>query len=145
MRYHQIDDDFQTKAMGFQDHGVNVFESAKDGIDVFVVRDVVAIVSHRRFEEGRYPNSVGTKLANIWQPGQNSPQITNAIAVGILKRARVDLVDDGAAPPISASSFSWHLELCREWNLFVAGDLEGVISDGEEVRGFNHRQHPAEG
>jgi len=69
-------------------------------IDIDIVGDVVAEILHRRGEEGRNPDGVGTETGNMRQPVGDALEIADAVAIGVLIGARVDLIDHGAAPPI---------------------------------------------
>ncbi len=86
--------------MGLCDQRIEVFERPEDRVDIDIVRDVVAEVPHRRREEGRYPDRIRAEPCNVGQTGRYPLQIADAIAIGILKGARIDLIDHRAAPPI---------------------------------------------
>ena len=82
----------------------NVLERPEQRIDAGVVGDVVAEVGHRRGEEGRQPDRVHAERAlaavvQVVEAGDDPRQVADAVAVGVLEAARVDLVDDGAPPP----------------------------------------------
>jgi hypothetical protein len=49
-----------------------------------------------RREDGRQPNRVDAELLQIGQTLRDPSQITNAVAVSVLKRSRIDLIDDAA-------------------------------------------------
>ena len=74
---------------------------------VKVVRDVVAGVGLGRAVEGGQPHGVHAQAGQIGQPGGNARQVADAIAVGVGERARINLVDHGAAPPFRAG-WAWH-------------------------------------
>ena len=70
------------------------------GVDRAVVRDVVAVVGHRRRVPGVEPDGVDAELAQVGQPVENPRQVADPVAVPVGEAADVDLVDDGLAPPL---------------------------------------------
>ena len=80
---------------------VKVGQRAVLGIDVLVIRDVVAEVHLRRGIAGRQPDGVHAELFQVVQPRGDAVQIADAVAVRVLKAARIDLVDDGVLPPVA--------------------------------------------
>src|SRR5262249_39049307 len=65
-----------------------------------VVGDVVAEVGHRRWEDGRDPDGIDAQPLQVVQPLGDARQVAYAVVIGVLKPARVDLVDDAALPPL---------------------------------------------
>src|SRR5262245_39664420 len=70
--------------------------------NVGIVGDVIAEICHWRREDRRQPNRVNAELLQIRQTLCDPAQITNAVAVSVLKRSRIDLIDDAGLPPRSA-------------------------------------------
>ncbi len=101
MRVHLIDDHPQPEPMGFGQQAVEVGEGAEHRVDVAVVGDVVAEVLHRRGEERRQPDAVDAETGDIRELAGDAGEITDAVTVGIEEAARIDLVDDRAAPPVA--------------------------------------------
>ena len=95
----QVGDDAQAQAVGLVDQDVEVRERAEDRIDVAVVRDVVAEILHRRGEEGRQPDGVDPQGGDVVEVVGDALQIADAVAVRVGETARIDLIDDRAAPP----------------------------------------------
>jgi len=85
--------------MGLGQQPVEIGERAEQRVHVAMVGDVVAEVGHRRFEERRDPDRVDAEGGDIVQAFDDAGQVAHAIAVGIQETARVDLIDDGTAPP----------------------------------------------
>ena len=73
-----------------------------------ILRDVNELADHRGIAamaeqvSGRYPDRVYPERGDMRQAHQDTAQVADAVAVRILKGARVDLVDDGGAPPFVA-------------------------------------------
>ena len=85
--------------MRVSEERVEIIEVAKDRIDIGVVADVVAEVRHRRWINRRNPDCVHAEPLQIIEFAADAGEITDAIAVTIHKRARIDLIDDATFPP----------------------------------------------
>ena len=96
---HQIHDDFQTQAVGSAEQFIHVIESAEHGVDVLVVGNVVAVIVLGRYVHGAQPNYVNAKFCHIGQALGDSLDITDSVAVCVLKGARINLVDHSVRPP----------------------------------------------
>ncbi len=99
--HHHVHDDADVALVGLGDQAVEVGEGAVLRIDVLVVGDVVAEVDLRRGIDGREPDGVDAELLQIVEALGDAVQVADAVAVGILKAARIDLVDDGVLPPVA--------------------------------------------
>src|SRR6266581_485004 len=62
-------------------------------------RNVVTEIGHRRRIKRRQPNGVHTQTNQVIEAASNAFEIADAVAVAVLERARVDLVDDSGFPP----------------------------------------------
>src|SRR5690242_6794313 len=105
-------------------HAVEVGHRAEQRIDPAIIRNVVAEILHRRGIERRNPDRIDAELAQIGDAADDPVQVADAIAVGILERARIDLIDRGGLPPGLS---------CR-CHLVVAG-LERIPATSFEVLG----------
>jgi hypothetical protein len=97
---HLVDDDLEAKGVGALDQGVEILERAEDAVDVHVIGNVVAHVVLRALEDRRQPDSVDAEACDVVEPPHDAWQITDTVAVGVLKGARIDLIDHSAAPPL---------------------------------------------
>jgi len=95
-----IDHDLEPEFVRLEQQLVEIGQSAEQRVDFPVVGNVVAIIRHRRLEEGRHPDGVHAEAGDVLQPANDARQIAYAIAIGVLKAARVDLVDDRPLPPL---------------------------------------------
>ena len=100
----EVEDDADAAAMRFLDQAVHRVEIAEVRVDVTVVRDVVAEVRHRRGECRREPDRVDAErffraVVQVVEAVDDALQIADAVAVRVLKAARIDLVDDAMLPP----------------------------------------------
>ena len=96
---HLVNHDAQAGGVRLRYELIEVCEFTKHGVDGAVVRDVVAEVAHGRTKERRHPEGVHAKAGQIVHALDDAGQVADAIAVAVLKAARVDLVNDGATPP----------------------------------------------
>ena len=96
---HLVDHHLQAQAMGLGQQAIEVVQAAEQRIDVAVVGDVIAEIGHRRLEERRDPDRVHAQRGDVVQALDDARQVADPIAVGVEVAARVDLVDDGSAPP----------------------------------------------
>lgn len=51
-----------------------------------------------RLVDGTEPNHIRSQVLDIVQPRDDSPQVSNAVFIGVLEARRVDLVDDCFTP-----------------------------------------------
>ena len=98
---HLIDDDPEAQLMRTGEHRVEIGESPEHRIDIAIVGHVIAHVRHRRLEEGRHPDRIDAERGDVVEPRGYALEIADPVSVAILERARVNLVDDRAAPPIT--------------------------------------------
>ena len=92
------------RACSAGDELVEVGQGAEHRVDVLVVGDVVAVVVLRRAVDRGEPDDVDAQRGEVVEPADDAAQVADAVAVGVGERARVDLVDDGAAPPLLAGA-----------------------------------------
>ena len=82
------------------DESVEVGQGSEEGVDVLVIGDVVAVVVLRGAVDGAEPHDVDTQLVEVVQAAGQTGDVTDPVAVGVGEGTGVDLVDDGAAPPV---------------------------------------------
>ena len=90
--------------MGPLDQGVEVFEAAEQAVDVGVVGDIVAHVFLRALEDRGEPEGVDAEPGDVVEAAQDTRQVADAVAIAVLERARIDLIDNPAAPPLPHQS-----------------------------------------
>src|SRR5829696_8132957 len=84
-----------------RDQLVELLERAEERVDVVVVGDVVAVVSHRRAVDRAQPDDVDTEQLEIVEMVQDSAEVTDSVTVAVSEAARVYLVDHGGPPPVA--------------------------------------------
>ena len=95
----EVEQHLQAPRMGGAQQVPHVGEGAEVGVDGHVVRDVVAPVGQRRCVDRRQPERIDAQLGEVVEPGRDAGDVADAVPVGILERAHVDLIDH--APAIS--------------------------------------------
>ena len=86
------------------DQVAQVGQRAEDRIDAAVVGHVVAEVAHRRSEHRADPDHVDAQALDVAEPRADAGQVADAVAVAVLKAARIDLVDEHAGHSAGGSS-----------------------------------------
>src|SRR5690348_4598342 len=95
----EIEDDLQAEFMRLCEQRIEILKRAEERIDAGVIRNVVAEVRHRGDEDWRNPDRIDANLNEIRQPLDDAAQIADAVAVAVLKRAWINLIDDAGLPP----------------------------------------------
>src|SRR6476660_374707 len=83
----------------------------EEWVDIDVVADVVAEIGHRRWIEWRDPDSIDIERVRtaleMVESLPNPFKISDTIAIRILERADVDLVNHAAVPPSPVHVYSF--------------------------------------
>jgi hypothetical protein len=96
---HQVEDQLHVACVRCRQQPVEILQRAKKRVDRAVVGYVITKVVHRRRVDRREPDRADIQTFDIIQTLQNAWQVANAVAVAVLKGARIDLIDDGSLPP----------------------------------------------
>src|SRR5215472_17732813 len=59
-----------------------------------IIRNIVAIVTKRRREEGHQPNGVDAELLQVVEPLRRPTEVSVAVAAAVIKSADVDLINN---------------------------------------------------
>src|SRR5262245_27015727 len=94
----EVENSLEAATVRFADQTVEIGKRAEQRIDAAIIRNVVAEIGHRRRIDRRNPDRVDTKPDEVVQPLNDAVQVTNAVAIRILKRPGIDLIDDAALP-----------------------------------------------
>ena len=95
----EVQDDLQPACMSLREQQVKIIESAKDRVNPAVVGNVITKVGHRGRVNGRNPDRVDAEPTEIVQAQSYARKIADAVAVAVLERTGVDLVNDAVLPP----------------------------------------------
>src|SRR5689334_14970466 len=85
--------------MTLRDQRVGVGEGAEGWIDGAVIGDVVARVGPRGRVPRAEPDRVDAEVGEIGQPGADTGQVPDPVAVAVGEALHVQLVDGGTTPP----------------------------------------------
>jgi len=96
---HQVQEDADAAAACLRKERLQVGVRAVAGRDLVVVADIVARILERGGEAGVQPQRVDAERLQVVQFRADARQVTDTIAVGIVKRLRVDFVEDGILEP----------------------------------------------
>jgi hypothetical protein len=99
VRRHQVEEHPQPERVRLADERVEIVERPQPRVDARVVGDVVAEVRERRGVDRREPERGHAEVGEVVEPPRDPGQVADAVAVRVLERARVDLVDDRVPPP----------------------------------------------
>src|SRR3989475_2589946 len=94
-----VQEDLELTPMGLGNELIKVFQGTEEGIDIRVVRDIIAKVSHGGRKDRRQPERIDPQPLQVIEATGNASQITNAITIPIHERARIDMIDHAALPP----------------------------------------------
>src|SRR5690606_32087749 len=106
---HEVKQEADAGVVQVAQQGVEVGEVPEQRVDVRIIGDVVAEVGHGGGKDRRKPHGADAELLQVADAPADAFQIAHAVAVRILERAGIDLVNDTVLPPFRgfahASSF----------------------------------------
>ena len=91
--HHHIEDDFHPAFMDFFYQLQGISHRPVFGGDGLIIGDVVSEVRLRRGEEGRAPDGFKSQIADVVQLLKDALNVADAVAVAVVERARVNLID----------------------------------------------------
>src|SRR5439155_2198292 len=94
-----VQEDFELTPMGLGHELVEIFQSTEEGIDIRIVCNIIAKVSHGGRKDRRQPERIDPQPLEVIESTGNASQITNAITITVHERARIDVIDHAALPP----------------------------------------------
>ena len=97
---HQIHDHLHSPVMGFPQAGLKGLHAAELGINVHVVRNIIAAIRSGGWIQGRKPDSIAAQALDIIQLFNHAVQIAHAIAVSVPEAPGPDLIKHGILIPI---------------------------------------------
>jgi hypothetical protein len=97
--WHEIKNDLESNGMRRQEQIIEICKRTEHGRDIAVVRDIITKVSHRRGVDRRYPYCVDPEINEVSKPAGDAFEVADSVPVGILKRSRINLVDNPRLPP----------------------------------------------
>jgi len=97
---HQLGDDLQPAAVRFAQEEPEVAQCPVGGVDLAVIRDVVAVVAQRRGVEGQQPDGGDAELLDVVELLDQAPEVADPVAVAVSERPHMALVEDGVFVPV---------------------------------------------
>src|ERR1035441_1048219 len=94
--------------MNLLKQAIEIFHRSKQRIDAAIIRHIVTKIGHGRRVDRRDPDGINAELDQVVKVLKNPLQIADAVAVSVLERARINLIDDAVLPP----SELLHLNKC---------------------------------
>lgn len=104
MVYDQIHQDIHAAFFCLCDQAFHVLHCAEAWINVVIIRDIVSFIGKRGAVAGRKPDDVDTQILQVIQLADNTGNITDPVAVGIIKTFRINLICYFVMPPFSVHS-----------------------------------------
>ena len=95
----QFDDDTDAALVGGLKKSFEIVQIAVTGVDGPVFRDVIAVVAQGRGKERHQPDGVDAQFLQVIELLRQTPEIADAVCIGVEKCAHVDLVDDRVFVP----------------------------------------------
>ena len=96
---HEVEDDANATLVQRLHQSIKVLARAENWIYVDIVGNVVAEISHRRGIDRRDPDGVDAEPAQVVDPIEDAIQVADPVGVAVLKRTRINLIDDRLLPP----------------------------------------------
>ena len=118
----EFDEHLHVALVGGAKEALEVVDGAVAGIDPGVVGDVVAVVSKRRRKEGKEPEAGDAEVLEVVEARDEAGEVADAVAVGVLEGADVELVDDGVFVPEGISCTAGFLHWVALLSVCVDGD-----------------------
>src|SRR5690606_30064080 len=78
---------------------VKIIHGAKNRVNIRIIGDIVPEVYHGGWINRGDPDRPDSKPLQVVQPVDDAGQVTDAVAIRILKRARVNLINNPCFPP----------------------------------------------
>ena len=107
----EFDDNLKATSVRRRQERLDVAEGPVAGVDIPVVRYVIAIVFQRRRKERQQPNTGHTEVLQIVQLFGQAEKVSDAVRVPVAERFDGHLVDDGVLVPqgIARASIPYHV------------------------------------
>src|ERR1700722_5097272 len=139
---HQFDQNLHAAFVGGIQELLEIVKSAVAGMDVLIVRYVVAVVAQRRWEEGKQPDAGDTEILQIIELAHEPCEVADAVSVAIGKRLHMELIDNRILIPERIGCAPCFLQ--RRASLFRLCKLDAVYANtGCDASGDGGEKKPA--
>ena len=99
VRQDELGDDTQPAAMRLAQEQAEIPQRAVGRMHLPVIGNVIPVVPERRRVERQQPQRRHPQLRQVVELVDEAPEVADAVAVGVVEGADVDLVDDGVLVP----------------------------------------------
>ena len=96
----KIQNDLDTMLMSFLDQLIHVLVTSETCVDLPVITDIVTVVVLWGVKNRTKPDHIDSKVLKVGELFNNTPEIAEAISVGVLKASWINLIYNGILPPI---------------------------------------------
>ena len=96
----KIQNDLDTMLMSFSDQLIHVRVTSEARVDFTVITDIVTVVILWGVKNRTEPDHIDPKVLKVGELFNNTPEIAEAISVGVLKASWINLIYNGILPPI---------------------------------------------
>ena len=86
--------------VGFAEQGPEVLVGPIEGIDRIIIGHIVSVIVHRGSENRANPKEVHPEFAEVVEPRNDPREVSDAVAVAVLKSLWIKNISDAIAPPI---------------------------------------------
>ncbi len=96
---HQLRDDAQSALVRRREKRLEIRQRSEVRIDVEIIRDVIAVVAHRRRVKGQQPERRYAEVLKVIEPIDQPAEVAHPVAAAVLKSLDVQFVDDRVFVP----------------------------------------------
>jgi hypothetical protein len=96
----QLSDDTQVAAVGLSQECLEVAQRSISPVDVGIIGYVVPVVPQGRGTEGKQPDGRYAQILQVVQLLGKPAEITDPVAIAVVERTHMQLVDDGVLVPL---------------------------------------------
>ena len=96
---HEVEQQLQSSPVDRMQQLVEIAKRSEQRLDVGVIGNVIAEIGHRRAKDRREPDGADAELDEIIQAPQDAVEIPDTVAIAVLKRAWINLINCRGSPP----------------------------------------------
>ena len=115
----KIQNDLDTMLMSFSDQLIHVLVTSEARVDLPIITDIVTVVVLWGVKNRAEPDHIDPKVLKVGELFNNTPEIAEAISVGILKASWINLIYNGILPPIFHFLCLLYFALSRYYNPYL--------------------------
>ena len=111
---HKIHQDPDPPFLRFCNQLLHIVHVSKTGINIHVVRHIISIICHGRWENRTQPDHICSQRRDLIQMPDHTLQIPDSVSVGIQKALGINLIGHLVMPPFlfhNHISFYWFRRL----------------------------------